>query len=400
MRDDQKPPVGEGWGDPISAERKAELDSLIERWEAETEHGDRVGPLAGIHLTGADIFWLAARFRAERSPLRLEGANLSLADLADADLTGAHLEGAVLVAAQLQRADLQGSYLQRCVLGDAHLTHAYLRGAHLEHAVLHAAHLEHADLSDAHLDGADLSEARLEGANLTDAHLDRANCTAASFDKASRLNRAHLDGTVLDQAIFDNTNLAVVQWDLVETLGDEQRARAADEGGKVEGYRAAARAYRALAVALRNQGLARDATRFHYRSELMDRTSLFFDGRTHLRARQPLEALWAYVRWLASWALGTFAGYGDYIGRLFLTYAAVVLTFALLMFLAWQPPHTLDTARTALVLSITSFHGRGLQPTNMAPFDTLAALAALESIFGLLIEGLFIAAFTRRVIGS
>lgn len=396
-RDDQTRASGEGWGSAITSERKAELDAIIERWAAETERADRPGPLAGIRLTGADVFWLAARFRAERSPLRLEGANLSLANLDGADLSGAHLSGAILVAARLSGADLQGSHLEHAALGDAHLEGAFLRHAQAQGALFANAHLDHADLTSADLRDAALTGATLDGATLTEARLEHADCTGATFDRASRLNRAHLDGIRLDQAIFDNTNLAVVEWGDVHTLGDELHAQA---GGPVEGYRAAARAYRALSIVLRNQGLARDTTRFHYRAEVMDRRALFHLGAADLAAGRPVQALWDYVRWLTSWALGTFAGYGDYISRLFLTYAAVILLFALAMFLVAREPLSLVSVRDSLVLSLTSFHGRGLQPPSMQITDALAVLAGIEAIFGLLIEGLFIAAFTRRVMGS
>ena len=62
------------WGDPISAERQAELQGILDAWGAPgTEHGDRRGPLdhAGLSnaerermgLTGADVSWLADRVR-------------------------------------------------------------------------------------------------------------------------------------------------------------------------------------------------------------------------------------------------------------------------------------------------------------------------------------------------
>src|SRR5260221_11372319 len=55
--------TGDRWGDPISEERQAELQDYLDRWQAETEaeHGERKGPFAGVPLTGADVFYLAAR---------------------------------------------------------------------------------------------------------------------------------------------------------------------------------------------------------------------------------------------------------------------------------------------------------------------------------------------------
>jgi len=41
----------------------------------------------------------------------------------------------------------------------------------------------------------------------------------------SRLNDAKLTDARFDQIIFDNTNLTVVDWNLIKTLGDERLAR-------------------------------------------------------------------------------------------------------------------------------------------------------------------------------
>ena len=165
-------------------------------------------------------------------------------------------------------------------------------------------------------------------------------------------------------------------------------------------YREAAGAYRSLSVALRNQGLGTDATRFHFRFELMERKSLFWQMLARLFSRRFYTAPGYFGRWLFSWLLGTFAGYGDRLGRLFLTYLVVVSAFAGLMFLVAGRPPEFDSIRDVFVLSITSFHGRGIQPPGLHLNDALATLTAIEAFFGLAIEGIFIAAFTRRVTGN
>jgi hypothetical protein len=61
--------AGTRWGDPLSVERQAELQGHLDRWETETDHGDRKGPFdsgpgqtnSDLWLTGADVSWLAAR---------------------------------------------------------------------------------------------------------------------------------------------------------------------------------------------------------------------------------------------------------------------------------------------------------------------------------------------------
>ncbi len=175
-QEQQAETTGNGWGDPISEQRQAELQGFLDRWQAESDHGERKGPFDRAelrveeqvrrYLTGADVFWLAEQ--SGRSPndsmvpnLHLEGAGLFGAHLERASLGQAHLEGAVLI-----RAYLEGTYLRL-----AHLEGADLTVAHLEGADLFLAHLEGASLQEAHLEDADLREAHLEGAGLQEVHL-------------------------------------------------------------------------------------------------------------------------------------------------------------------------------------------------------------------------------------
>jgi hypothetical protein len=278
--------------------------------------------------------------------------------------------------------------------------------------------------------GADLSAAHLEGASLTAAHLGGktypadddellrvrywaedfptvlppADLRSAFFDPATDFTDAtwtdpaarHAAGPWLADVRWGGANLTMVEWEGIARLQDERKAAARqtsdappkpkERADRVSEYQAAGRAYRLLFVALRAQGLTTPATRYHFRAEVMDRKALWHRRR--------------YGRWLFSWLLGTFAGYGDYIGRLFVTYAAVIVAFALAMFaLAGRFP-SLDSIGDVLILSVTSFHGRGVQPPGLQLNDGLAALSGVEAVFGLLVEGLFIAAFTRRVTGG
>jgi hypothetical protein len=54
----------------------------------------------------------------------------------------------------------------------------------------------------------------------------------------------------------------------------------------------------------------------------------------------------------------------------------------------------------ALVLSVSSFHGRGFFLQNVALGDAFVRLAAAEAALGLLIEVSFIAIFTQRFFGK
>jgi hypothetical protein len=132
----------------------------------------------------------------------------------------------------------------------------------------------------------------------------------------------------------------------------------------------------------------------------MSRRVLFHRARRRLRSPWVLIAPLLFVPWLLSLLLSATAGYGVYhVWRLALTYALVVGAFAGAYLLAGQQAHTGLGAADALVLSLTSFHGRGLQPASGLT-ATMRQIASGEAILGLLLEGLLIAAFTRRITGN
>ena len=386
--------------------------------------------LGGIHLRGAIL-----------RRVHLEHATLGVVDLADTFLAEAQLTGAFLDRATLDRAYLSGARLDCCSLYGAGLKDAVLYGASLDDAILRDADLEHADLRAASLRRADLTDARLQNANLGDAHLEHAvlyeahltsavlraahledaDLRRAAFDDGSRLNDAHLDRAALDQATLAGTNLAVVHWPDVRRLGDEALASqprealvAYDATGRrtlkqgqgksaqirVADYLAAGRAYRSLSVSLLGQGLARAATRFHFRAEVMGRKAHFYEAVARLRTPWVLLGPLLFVPWLLSLLLSVAAGYGIYhVWRLVVTYLVIVTGCTAVYYISAQQRHVAMTVPDALLLSVTSFHGRGLQPSATLN-DTMRAVAGVEAVGGLLVEALFIAAFTRRVTGS
>jgi len=180
---------------------------------------------------------------------RLEGIDLSTADLYMADLSGSNLDKANLVSANLEqagmqlvtlqsadcrqagfmRANLSGANLQRSDLRraeftDANLTSADLRRADLRGARLSRARLIKADLRGALLDDADLTHTDLTRANLTKASLCRANLRNANLTDArlwianlveAKLEKATLVGTSLQKANLSNSSVyGISTWDL------------------------------------------------------------------------------------------------------------------------------------------------------------------------------------------
>src|SRR5262249_29296403 len=159
------------------------------------------------------------------------------------------------------------------------------------------------------------------------------NLSSVFFNNATTLTGVDLGSEEsvvrLADARLRDVNLSVIDWERIQKVGDEKRADRPYKEGKervggvqevmrrkrktllerAEGYKEAERAYRALAVALSSQGLGSIATRYRYRAEVMERKAFFWRGP---------KAPWIYPRWAISWLLGTFAGYGNYLSRLFI----------------------------------------------------------------------------------
>ena len=413
--------TGDKWGDPISSERKVELDTIAEQqrtWAEQPAETRGHNPLNGDpnifprpRFTGAEVFWLATRALAgpDADTDALAAAERSLLyqdpigfPILRPSLQALHLEEANLHVAQLQGAKLDGAHLEEAFLSKAHLERANLAGAQLQGAKLDGAHLERANLAGAQLQGANLDGAHLEQASLYGAHLERANLAAAWFDKATLLGDAVLMGVSLDQVTFDGTNLTVVDWSVVTILGDEELARESkyasaepkSRQSRLAEYKSAVRANRVLAVALRNQGLNEDADRFAYRAQLLQ--------------QQVLRRQRKFGAYLFSRLLDGLAGYGYKPVRGLIAYLVVIAGFALAYGLATHGILTFGLPRSsiqplqwyeALVLSISSFHGRGFFQPVQSLGDPVAIIAAAEAIIGLLIEISFIATFTQRFFG-
>jgi hypothetical protein len=94
---------------------------------------------------------------------RLDGANLSYAQLFGANLASASLRNSVMSSSTLTGANLNGANLSGSDLSRADLSGARLQGANLSGANLSGAILNRADLSGAILDGAILDGAQLQG---------------------------------------------------------------------------------------------------------------------------------------------------------------------------------------------------------------------------------------------
>jgi hypothetical protein len=167
---------------------------------------------------------------------------------------------------------------------------------------------------------------------------------------------------------------------------------AADRGAWVRYpwlQRTAARSYRNLSIALRAQGLFIPASNYRLREQVLERKASFWAGNL--------------LGWAFSWLLNLVAGYGERPIRSFIAYLLVIFGFAAAFvalgtgMIGIGGHDTINSPVSALVFSVTSFHGRGFFPGGgLALDDPITILAAIEATMGLFIEITFIATFTQR----
>jgi len=408
------------WGGPIGSERQEKLRQMLQKWQQETDRRGRISPFDGEQLTGADVFWLAVQVLAnaegdvaiaekilspqadwkpslDLSALHLEKADLFMAYMRGANLSHAHLEQVNLDLADLEDAFFAGTHLERANLCGTNLKRATLSG-----------YLEQANLSDADLEEADLATANLEGADLSGAYLDRMtklDYVTLGNDRVGFASLADID--------WGGANLAKIPWSKhISTswrkrrqgiiLGDERQARQIKMSKKppkeadeldiahaeywLDYWKQAVRANRQLAIVLQAQGLNEVATQFAYRAHVLQRRILLWERR--------------FFAYIGSLFLDLIAGYGYKPGRSLIAYLLIIFGFMSLYLLNAQivAPHL--TWDQALVLSVSSFHGRGFFEQDITLGSGYARLAATEAVLGLLIEISFIATFTQRFFGK
>jgi uncharacterized protein YjbI with pentapeptide repeats len=266
---------------------------------------------------------------------------------------------------------------------------ADLRGAHLRKARLHGVNFSKADLSKANLYKASLDNACLDEAILCAVDMRKTMLTGTTFKDADitniRLKGAFIDGPTL----LTNPYFAQLERNGAPYLSDDVLLR--KRSSRID-YQRSARAYRKTANELRTEGLLALASYYRLRGERIE-------TRGFLVQRKLLS-------WIGALILDLVSGYGERPNRAFLSYAAVILTFAGCNY--WVTNYLSGSATTlskltwdeSLVLSITSFHGRGFFPGYLQLSDWIARIGAVEAIIGLLIELVFLAAFSRRFLGN
>jgi uncharacterized protein YjbI with pentapeptide repeats len=352
--------------------------------------------LRGANLSNASLSG-ALLTQATLDKANLSNASLSGADLSMANLNGTHIFGANLSEANLSGATLSGAQLSLANLSGANLNGATLNGAQLSMARLSEAQLSMATLNGATLNGATLNGSDLSGANLSGVNLSGATLNGARFSRALLNAETSLDGVMFSQpptllgVRWNGAPLDAIDWGQVSKLGDEAAINVAKtRTERVRAYRNAVRAYHGLVVALEAQGLTVPARRFRRRERLLDRRTL----------RQRPSTWFAYAFYTL---LNLLSGQGEAPDRIFAAYAIIVGTFTGIYWVVSQQFATSSQPLKwyeALVLSLSSFHGRGFFPSQIGLGDPLAVIAAVEAVFGLFIELILIATFTNRFLNK
>lgn len=382
----------------ISAQRQDELRARRATIMPDIHQG--IYPFKDVTLTRADVEWLLATHEI--------GGLVGPVDWEDATQRhrkGLDLRGAIL--AQVDLTDLPLARLQGGLSGrdfDAASTNLATREMKLAWAAMH---LEQAVLTDARLQGSALVAARMDGATLKRARLEAADMYGVFFaadtpadlsgcflNEATEFRELHLAnaqgvGPRLRRVHWGGAQLVGSDWEPVKRLADERDAtmrhkdgKRTDRRGRIRDFGRAISAYQLLATTLRSQGFGEASDKFAYRAQRCERMKWRLQRK--------------YLRYLGSLGLDLVSGYGYKPLRSFLTYAIVIIAFAAAYFaLGLAGGHPLAW-NEALVVSMTSFHGRGFFPAVFQPGDIPAAVAAAEAFVGLLIEIVLIATFTQR----
>jgi uncharacterized protein YjbI with pentapeptide repeats len=320
----------------------------------------------------------------------VEAANLNGAWLADSDLSGMQLRratfvGANLVRVNLRSADLVDTDFTQADLGFANLEDTNLIWANFDGAHLRQANLRNALLRFANLAGAGLARAELQGADLRNARLDATTLLAENGMDTH---------TQLRDVVWNGAMLTRLNWNQLSRLGDEVAAQHLTEGGKkktaaqrLAGYQGAVRGYEQLAVVLQGQGLVDPAGRFAYRGQVLQRQVL------------KLQGVKKWPAYTGSLLLATLAGYGYRLWRILIVYILALVFFAACYYFSGVlslPGSVQLQWYQSLLVSLTAIHGRVFFET-FGLNSSQSWIAAVESVVGIVIEGVFVAMLIQRI---
>lgn len=365
-------------------------------------------------LTRADIEWLLAVHESEnmrgpvvlgflgherRQGLDLRGAILKNEDLSELPLARVRFG----MASQEWRAHI----LKEHIFAAAHVENVNFMRTDLREAGLIRLYCQGADFGEAHLERANLIGAHFEGAYLGRAYFAGCNFFQVTMSSSTILESPNFgDGTpegglILADVDWGGAALDHINWRLMPQLGDDHialhwktedyikefgRSLTPDQVHEQKTLRleAAARANRQVTIALRNQGIYEASDIYAYHAQALQRR-IFWQ-----------QQEWG--RWLFSKILASIVGYGYKLNRLLFTYILSLLAFALAYYSVSWSIGTHLTLSESLLVSFTAIHGRVF--IGQFGLDSpLSWIAGIEAVFGVVVEGAFVALLLQRLFG-
>lgn len=361
-------------------------------------------PAAGEAFDRADVEYLVFYALSKGNSFVL---NFSGSVMRGIDLSGIPFSGHVLDNCNLENTNLSECRFSRCSMLNCRLNRTTLHSAQLQacdlrNAEMRSAGLQCARLNHAHLSGADLARAQMSASTLL------GRCRMAENGVGPRLISVEWNGAIVADANWEELDL--LGGDPAHPRGPariEQVARRIEqsEGNQMlpgesiksavrrrreTGLRDAITEYRQVAAVLRSQGRPEVSQRLELRARRLGRRVRGRRGWIGFRITQ-----------FVSWCLDVATGYGTAPERMGIFYVCAIAAYAILYaHLSTPESFSFKAPWEPVVLSVLSFHGRGLvgNPSNAA--SPAAVFSASEGILGLVMEATFVAALTRRLFGD
>lgn len=373
-----------------------------------------------------------------RNRTKLNHANLTNASFENVEVEDMEAIRADFTKAKLKDSSFIRSHLEFAVFEDAHLANVRIRPeifepaekVHLVGARFKGAHLQGSFFEDVVLSGCSFEKADLSGAKFVDArfagsvlpieqveiikpwisqeNLDNirrgAILTNAQLDRNTQMIRCVFTdrgsaGAYLESVRWNGARLGEANWESLAQLGNEFTARHpsqevpllywVDSIGQGSGFANAEAANIQLANVLKGSDRLAEAQYFEYRASLCHLSLL----RKHLRRN--------FLKWALSEIAWATTGYGYKLWRIIATYLFSLVFFA---FIYWrQGVHSPGAGESSLqalwdsfLISLSAIHGRTVfEP--IGAWSAAAWTAGLESVWGIVIEALFVAMLIQRL---
>lgn len=345
-------------------------------------------------------------------------ADFTKAKLRDSSFIRTHLEFAIFEDSHLENVRIRTEIVEPAE--KVHLVGSRFNGAQLKGSIFCDVILSDCSFAEADLSGATFVDARFAGSVLPAEQIELikpwisqedlgnvrrgAILTNAQLDHGTRMIRCVFTergsaGAYLESVRWNGARLGEANWESLAPLGNEFAARNPSQGytplywvdsiGQGFEFANAEAANMQVANVLRDSLRFREAQYFEYRAQLCQRALL----RKRLR-QNAFKWVWSWVAWATT-------GYGYKLWRITATYLFSLVFFA---FIYWrQGVHSSGAGGSSLqalwesfLISLSAIHGRTVfEP--LGAWSAAAWTAGVESVWGIVIEALFVAMLIQRL---